>query len=417
MAYYARRRASGHTPLAPLHERAGSRGPGVHDGAAAGPTARRTPPHAAAERDAWGRKIPKGAAAVGAGTSEQDPLEALQSQWKPFGHWERQKAAEQEAMAWLSSSSSQMPAFDLDLTSKPGPLSYEPLVPPKQKRAATPETPPESTFMRGGIGQGVRRDPRRGAEKARWTGADAAPRPQAGDWQSRLEEELRREEQRLEHEARERFEREHVEAEAAAKEWSDIEAAARAAAEAAREAQRARSPFTQQQQRQQKQQQQQHHWESSAGSTSANANFSQRSKEEELKARAEETKRAQGAQARQKRQAEATAAAQKKQAERDTKLVAEQESLWLKFERAHDQASSPANITLASVPLPPASNPLCLLAGASDDEKKKAVRKATLRWHPDKFTQKFGKKIQEGQSDAIHAAVTAVFQGINALRK
>jgi hypothetical protein len=38
---------------------------------------------------------------------------------------------------------------------------------------------------------------------------------------------------------------------------------------------------------------------------------------------------------------------------------------------------------------------LCLPAGASDDVKQEAIRKATLRWHPDiEFTQKFGDKIQ-----------------------
>jgi len=52
--------------------------------------------------------------------------------------------------------------------------------------------------------------------------------------------------------------------------------------------------------------------------------------------------------------------------------------------------------------------------------KQEAIRKATLRWHPDiEFAQKFGEKIQtqDGQSEAVHAAVIAVFQSTNALRK
>ena len=175
-------------------------------------------------------------------------------------------------------------------------------------------------------------------------------------------------------------------------------------------------------QQQQKQQQQKRHWESSAGpDNKQRPASSQQSKEDEFKARAANAERAQQQQrenaARQAKAAAEAAAARKKQQAAEEKRVAEHEGLWQKFERAHDQESSPPTITLASVPVPPPSNPLCLQPGATEDEKKAALRRASLRWHPDKFTGKFGRKIAAGQSEAIHAAVTAVFQSINAQRE
>ena len=406
--HHTRRRSGGHTPLAPLRQQQAAE-----------------PDAGAPQRDAYGRKILGTAAGKVEATGEVDPLEALRGQWKPFDHWRRRQEAEQAEMAWLSSARA-TPDFDLDLTSQPGPLSYEPMVPPRRAAETPPQTPgtPE-TFQQGGIGQGARRDPRRGQRRqARWTAGDAAPKPTAGDWHRKMEEELRREEERAAQEEHEERERREAEAEAAAKEWADLEAAAREAAEAARAARARADPFSQyqQKQQQQKQQQQKRHWESSAGpNNKQRPASSQQSKEDEFKARAANAERAQQQQrenaARQAKAAAEAAAARKKQQAAEEKRVAEHEGLWQKFERAHDQESSPPTITLASVPVPPPSNPLCLQPGATEDEKKAALRRASLRWHPDKFTGKFGRKIAAGQSEAIHAAVTAVFQSINAQRE
>ena len=369
------------------------------------------------QRDAYGRRIfGPHAAAAERSDPDVDALNSLRGAWKPFTHWQQRQQAEQTATR--SSSRPPAPDFDLDLTSQPGPLSQEP-VPPSSRRTKTPEAPATpDTFQQGGLGQGSRRDPRRGPRRerqSRWTAGDAAPKPVPGSWHRRMEEELRREEERqeqaraeqawAEQEAREERQRAAAAAEAAAesaaREWAkaDMEAASRAAqGRSGKRNQPPRKP---------------------AGTyhDQHGPSYSQPSREDQSKADAERAQRQQrdNAARQAKASAEAAAARTREQAEEE-KRIAEHEILFQKFERAHDQESSPPTITLASIPLPPASNPLCLRAGASAPEKKAALRKASLRWHPDKFTQRFGRKIATGQSEAIHAAVTSVFQSINALR-
>jgi hypothetical protein len=50
----------------------------------------------------------------------------------------------------------------------------------------------------------------------------------------------------------------------------------------------------------------------------------------------------------------------------------------------------------------------------SNAERKKAFRNASLRWHPDKFLQSFGGRLDEAERDAILQRVTEVSQAINA---
>ena len=400
--HHARRRRSRHASLPPVR--------GVSSD---------EPPHHTDLRDAYGRKIfDKPAGTVS--DPDKDALDSLRGAWKPFSHWQRLQQAEQAEMAWLSSANATQD-FDLDLTSQPGPLSQDPLAPPSNPAndPADPVTP--ETFQQGGLGQGTRRDPRRGprrARQARWTAGDAAPKPVSGDWQRRLEEELLREEERAEQELADQKKAEWdaweeqqraaaatgAAAEAAAKEWADLEAAARAAAA------RAAQGHSEQHQSTTK--------ATDARTDRDGPSCSQRSKQDQFKANAERAQRQQRVNAARqaKAAAEAAAARERKHAEEE-RSVAEHESLFQKFERAHDQESSPPTITLASIPMPPESNPLCLRPGASEKEKKAALRKASLRWHPDKFTQKFGRKIAAGQSEAIHAAVTSVFQSINEQRE
>ena len=47
--------------------------------------------------------------------------------------------------------------------------------------------------------------------------------------------------------------------------------------------------------------------------------------------------------------------------------------------------------------------------------KKKAVRQASLRWHPDKFVQSFGGSLVAEGREAILQRVTEVSQAINSL--
>jgi len=52
----------------------------------------------------------------------------------------------------------------------------------------------------------------------------------------------------------------------------------------------------------------------------------------------------------------------------------------------------------------------------SVDDPKKSVQWLSLRWHPDKFTQRFGMVLHETQSDEIMARVKETFQIIHEIR-
>ena len=43
-------------------------------------------------------------------------------------------------------------------------------------------------------------------------------------------------------------------------------------------------------------------------------------------------------------------------------------------------------------------------------------KEMALRWHPDKFLQKFGAKLNEEEAEDIQDAVVAVFQELNNAR-
>ena len=114
-------------------------------------------------------------------TSVEDDLAALSGASKPFRHWERQRQAEEELASFYGRPAS--PDFDLDFTSEPGPLSGGGWPPPVRQPANI------GTSRRPAAAPG-----------------DTFPRPQAGDWERRLAEELERE--RQVEEAEEEVERE-----------------------------------------------------------------------------------------------------------------------------------------------------------------------------------------------------------------
>ncbi|KAH8097285.1 hypothetical protein JL720_173 [Aureococcus anophagefferens] len=81
-----------------------------------------------------------------------------------------------------------------------------------------------------------------------------------------------------------------------------------------------------------------------------------------------------------------------------------------------------APITLGSVPWPCAFGARVELSdlGVSDDapfdEKKRAVREAVLCWHPDKWTQQFGDRLDAGgDRDAVMERVTAEARNVHDL--
>ena len=47
--------------------------------------------------------------------------------------------------------------------------------------------------------------------------------------------------------------------------------------------------------------------------------------------------------------------------------------------------------------------------------RKKAFRQASLRWHPDKFLQAFGNRLEPSEREAILQKVTETSQAINAI--
>ena len=102
---------------------------------------------------------------------------------------------------------------------------------------------------------------------------------------------------------------------------------------------------------------------------------------------------------------------------------------WLAFEREfgigatgkhqsqHDDgAEIPRRIRLKDVPFPPVGNPLCLLdpknvsnSERAPLERKLAFRRASLKWHPDKFFARYGHLIQDGERAAISRCVQETF--------
>jgi hypothetical protein len=94
------------------------------------------------------------------------------------------------------------------------------------------------------------------------------------------------------------------------------------------------------------------------------------------------------------------------------------EQLWEAFSRA-----LPSRIRYVDIPWLPIDSEdlLCealgLVGAARDggDARKKAHRAASMRWHPDKFSQQLGSRIDEGDHERIMQRVTATSQAINTM--
>ena len=82
------------------------------------------------------------------------------------------------------------------------------------------------------------------------------------------------------------------------------------------------------------------------------------------------------------------------------------ENDWASFER-----TTPRLVRMRDVPFPEET---VLRAMAQElGGGKKAYQTLAMRWHPDKFAQKFGSAIDEKERDAIYDKVKSVFQAIN----
>jgi hypothetical protein len=85
---------------------------------------------------------------------------------------------------------------------------------------------------------------------------------------------------------------------------------------------------------------------------------------------------------------------------------------WSKFE------SSGTTIYASDVPWPqgPEDNVLSIDPDVNAEERKLLLRKAYLRWHPDKFVNRFGPRFAENEEEEIKAKLLEVIQAINELK-
>jgi hypothetical protein len=60
---------------------------------------------------------------------------------------------------------------------------------------------------------------------------------------------------------------------------------------------------------------------------------------------------------------------------------------------------------------------LCAAGAKSAADIKLALRKELMRWHPDKFTARYGARLAAADRDAVQASVKAVAQQLTALKQ
>eukprot|EP00850_Spirogloea_muscicola_P024438 SM000821S22583 [mRNA] locus=s821:1613:2157:- [translate_table: standard] len=69
-------------------------------------------------------------------------------------------------------------------------------------------------------------------------------------------------------------------------------------------------------------------------------------------------------------------------------------------------------------PVPPGSEPemgALLLAGVPPAEHRKRLRTEVLRWHPDKFVQRWGQRLSDKEQERIVARVNEISQAVHGL--
>ena len=115
--------------------------------------------------------------------------------------------------------------------------------------------------------------------------------------------------------------------------------------------------------------------------------------------------------------ASAQAVKQRREREKQTRREGREadERAWLAFAARASEAG--AAVDMQGVPWPsgPPHNLLHLELGAEHAEMKAAIRAAWLRWHPDKFMQKFGALVA-GDSEAVLERLNVVAKHINGVK-
>lgn len=99
-------------------------------------------------------------------------------------------------------------------------------------------------------------------------------------------------------------------------------------------------------------------------------------------------------------------------------MLRSHEDDWERFE-----SYGGVNIMYADVPWPDAGagRPNALLSHAAlraeqAGDARAAVRKLQVRWHPDKWVQRFVSRLYEGQAERVMARVKEISQVVNALK-
>lgn len=104
-----------------------------------------------------------------------------------------------------------------------------------------------------------------------------------------------------------------------------------------------------------------------------------------------------------------------KQARHAPRKMKKHVNAWAGFE-ADIEDGAIVEILLSQIPFPPKDNVLLLPNRGQDAtaaERKQAFRAASLRWHPDKFVQKYGDMLHDKDRHGILERVTATFQLVN----
>lgn len=352
---------------------------------------------------------------------QRDDLDELRAQWQPFEFWQHQQQADRaEELLRSRLWHAEPPDFDLDLHG-PGPLSQD------EPEESTPEpdfahghVPPLQSPLGGGNGAVFRR-------------------PAANQWQQRFEEEMERQEdlkrqkeaadaQQWARRAAEEAAEAEPNAEADEEVWRQFRA--RSAANLHEWEQQQRNEWKQQQwQRTQWQQEQRKPSDTPPGPAAQAESPAMKARREQAAAAAAQREKQQREQ-RQRAAEKAKAEAKQRAAANVAVALNAYEGSWAALEEkvtAAATACATITISLADIVSPPDSCPLGIVLpdAASKDQKKQALRAASLRWHPDKFVAKFGRLLPVPSKDggdasareAILAKVTRTFQLINAERE
>ena len=96
------------------------------------------------------------------------------------------------------------------------------------------------------------------------------------------------------------------------------------------------------------------------------------------------------------------------------RTMEEHERAWTSFERrVASEASRP--VTLADVPWPRSGAWLIRESLGDDEDVARAHRAFARRWHPDKFTQRFGRALAPDEREDIVSRVKEVYQSARQL--